>query len=102
MSINTEIFPEDPAIAGRSYLTDFKPTTTRPAESLAVLSDSPKLKMTDGWITDEDDNLLIWVPDEYRPSLWSPGTLVLVGREPIDIDFGDVYHGIDWTRCIAS
>ena len=97
----TESLLEDPAVAGRSYLTNFKPTTTRPAESLAVLSDSPKLKMTDGWITDEDDNLLIWVPDVYRASLWSPGTLVLVGRDPIDISFENVYHGIDWAKCIT-
>ena len=71
------------------------------AESPAALSDYPKLKMADGWIKDEDGNLLIWVPDEYRAYLWSPGTLALVGREPIDINFGDVYHGIDWTRCIT-
>ena len=98
---NTETFPEDPAVAGRSYLTNFKPLTTRPAESLAVLSDSPELKMADGWIKDEDGNLLIWVPDEYRAYLWSPGTLVLVGRDPIDIDFGNAYHGTDWTKCVT-
>ena len=74
---------------------------TRPAESLAVLSDGPGLKMADGWIMDEDGSLLIWVPDEYRASLWSPGMLVLVRREPIDIDFGNARHGIDWTKCIA-
>ena len=51
--------------------------------------------------SNEDDNLLIWVPNEYRAYLWSLGTLVLVGREPIDINFGDAYHGIDWTRCIT-
>ena len=101
MRINTETFLEDPAVAGRSYLTNFKPTTRRPTESLAPLSDSPKLKVTDGRIVDEDGNLLIWVPDEYRASLWSPGTVVLVGREPIDIDFGNARHGIDWTKCIA-
>ena len=101
MRTNTETFPQDLTVAGRSYLTSFKPTTRRPTESLAPLSDSPKLKMVDGWIMDDDDNLLIWVPDEYRASLWSPGMLVLVGREPIDIDFGSARHGIDWTKCIA-
>ena len=102
MSINTETLLEDPAVAGRSYLTNFKPLTTRPAESLAVLSDSPELKMADGWIVDDDGNLLIWVPDEYRASLWSPGTLVLVGRDPIDISFENVYHGMDWEKCSQS
>ena len=75
--------------------------TASSSEVVAALSDSPELKMVDGWIMDDDDNLLIWVPDEYRASLWSPGTLVLVGREPIDIDFGNALHGIDWTNCIA-
>ena len=101
MRTNTETPPEDPAVAGCFYLTKFKPTTTRPAESLATLSDTPRLKMADGWIKDEDGSLLIWVPDEYRAYLWSPGTLVLIGRKPIDISFGDAYHGIDWTRCIT-
>ena len=102
MRTNTETLPEDPAVAGRSYLTDFKPTTTRPAESPAALSDTPQLQMADGWIMDDDGNLLIWVPDEYRASLWSPGMLVLVGREPIDIDFGDACHGMDWEKCSQS
>ena len=101
MRKNTETLPEDPAVAGRSYLTSFKPTMTSSAESPAALSDCPTLKMADGWIIDKDGNLLIWVPDEYRASVWSPGTLVLVGREPIDIDFGNARHGIDWTKCIA-
>ena len=101
MRKNTETFPEDPVVAGRSYLTNFKPMTTNSSEVVATLSDSPELKMVDGWIMDDDDNLLIWVPDEYRAYLWSPGTLVLVGRKPIDISFGDAYHGIDWTRCIT-
>ena len=101
MRTYTESLLEDPAVAGRSYLTNFKPTMTSSPESPAALSDCPKLKMADGWIKDEDGNLLIWVPDEYRAYLWSPGTLVLVGRKPIDISFGDAYHGIDWTRCIT-
>ena len=71
------------------------------AEHPDALSAVSKLKMADGWIKDEDESLLIWVPDEYRTSLWSPGMLVLVGREPIDINFGDAYHGIDWTRCVT-
>ena len=101
MKINAETFLQGLAVTGRSYLTNFKPMTTRPAESLAMLSDSPELKMADGWIMDEDSSLLIWVPDEYRASLWLPGMLVLVGREPIDIDFGNIRHGIDWAKCIA-
>ena len=75
--------------------------TSSTAYSSALSADSTKLKIVDGWIEDEDDHLLIWVPDEYRASLWSPGMLVLVGREPIDIDFGNARHGIDWTKCIA-
>ena len=97
----TESLLEDPAVAGRFYLTDFKPMTASSPESVAMLSDCPKLKMADGWIKDEDGNLLIWVPDEYRASLWSPGMLMLVGRDPIDISFENVYHGIDWARCIT-
>ena len=101
MSTYTKSLLEDPAVASRSYLTNFQPMTMGSAESPAALSDYPKLKMADGWIKDEDGNLLIWVPDEYRAYLWSPGTLVLVGRDPIDINFRNAYHGTDWTKCVT-
>ena len=55
--------------------------------------------MTDGWIKDENDNLLIWVPDEYWASLRSYGMLALIGREPIDVDFGNACHGTNWAKC---
>jgi hypothetical protein len=56
--------------------------------------------MEDGWVIDEEDNLIIWVPDEYRNSLWWPRMRTLIGgREPsITIDFTDARYGTEWTK----
>ncbi|TBU21717.1 hypothetical protein BD311DRAFT_677709 [Dichomitus squalens] len=43
--------------------------------------------------------LVLWVPDEYRPSLWWPGLLLLIGREPLSIDFATACHGTQWAKC---
>jgi hypothetical protein len=49
---------------------------------------------------DEADNLIIWIPDECRNSLWWPGMRVLIGgREPsITIDFKDARYGMEWAE----
>ena len=66
------------------------------SENLFAPSGPPKLKIVDGWVMDENDKLLIWVPDEYRASLWCPGMLLLVGCEPIEIDFAKACYGTEW------
>jgi hypothetical protein len=53
---------------------------------------------------DQADNLIIWIPDEYRKSLWWPGMRLLIGgREPsITIDFKDARYGMEWTEIRAT
>jgi hypothetical protein len=53
---------------------------------------------------DEADNLIIWIPDEYRNSLWWPGMRLLIGgREPsITIDFKDAHYGMEWAAIGAT
>jgi hypothetical protein len=47
---------------------------------------------------DEEDRLTIWVPDEYRNSLWWPGMRCLIGRRELSIttDFKDARGGTEW------
>ncbi|EJF55417.1 hypothetical protein DICSQDRAFT_36645, partial [Dichomitus squalens LYAD-421 SS1] len=52
-----------------------------------------------GWIIDMDDNLVIWVPDEYRDALLWRGMLFFIGREALTIDFANTYHGTEWAKC---
>ena len=47
----------------------------------------------------DNADLVLWVPEEYRASLLWRGTLFLIGREPLTIDFAGAPHGIDWEKC---
>jgi hypothetical protein len=49
---------------------------------------------------DEDSNLLVWVPDEYRSSLWWPKTHAIIGgRLPrLTIDLDGTWHGVGWEK----
>ena len=100
-SSNAETLPSGTSVSDHSYIINFNPmATSSTAYSSALSAASTKLKIVDGWIMDKDDNLLIWVPDEYRSSLWCPGMLLLIGCEPTKIDFADARYGVDWPKCI--
>jgi hypothetical protein len=60
--------------------------------------------MHDGWVVDEAGNLIVWVPDEYRNSLWWPKMRTLIGgREPsITIGFEGACLGSEWTKIGVS
>ena len=51
---------------------------------------------------DDKNNLVIWVPDEYRASLLWRGMVLLIGQEPLEIDFANVRHGSEWDKCNES
>ncbi|EJF64990.1 WD40 repeat-like protein, partial [Dichomitus squalens LYAD-421 SS1] len=73
--------------------------TTRSTEDRSEISTTRTFKTQDGWITDVDNNLVIWVPDEYRDSLLWRGMLFFIGREALTIDFANTYHGTEWAKC---
>ncbi|EJF58055.1 hypothetical protein DICSQDRAFT_39507, partial [Dichomitus squalens LYAD-421 SS1] len=51
------------------------------------------------WITDNNDNLVMWVPDEYRDCLLWRGMVKIVGHESITIDFSNACSGTGWANC---
>jgi len=59
---------------------------------------------SEGWIVDEMDNFLIWIPGEYRNCLWWPQMRKLIGgyELQVKIDFASARHGTEWTMCIAE
>ncbi|TBU26193.1 hypothetical protein BD311DRAFT_604647, partial [Dichomitus squalens] len=78
---------------------NFKVMTTCSTEDQSEISTTRTFKTQDGWITDIVNNLVIWVPDEYRDSLLWRGMLFFVGREALTIDFANTYHGTEWAKC---
>jgi hypothetical protein len=83
-------------------LHNFSPALN--ANDATPSNDGSRIQLQDGWVVDETGNLIIWVPDEYRNSLWWPGMQMLVGgREPsITIDFKDARIGKEWMKIGAA
>ncbi|TBU21480.1 hypothetical protein BD311DRAFT_598459, partial [Dichomitus squalens] len=51
------------------------------------------------WITDEDGNRVMWVPDEYRDCLLWRGMVKVMGRESVTIEFPNTFSGTEWADC---
>ncbi|CUA68001.1 Notchless protein homolog 1 [Xenopus laevis] [Rhizoctonia solani] len=57
----------------------------------------------DGWVTDEQSRLLIWVPRDLHNALMRPNTALLISTEGhVRVDFSCANLGELWTRCYAS
>ncbi|TBU21715.1 hypothetical protein BD311DRAFT_827915 [Dichomitus squalens] len=59
----------------------------------------PEYQFWNGWITDEDGNYVMWVPDEYRDCLLWRGMVKVMGRESVTIEFPDAFSGTEWAKC---
>jgi len=47
-------------------------------------------------------NHLIWVPEEYRKTLWWPTMHLLIGHKSVKIDFRNARFGTSWVECRAD
>jgi len=58
--------------------------------------------MTDGWVMDQDNEPLFWVPVEHREYLYVPSFRVVVEKSQIStvLDFSNSRFGRKWTECI--
>jgi len=58
--------------------------------------------MTDGWVMDQDDEPLFWVPVEHRKYLYVPPFRVVIEGSQITpiLDFSNARLGRRWTECI--
>ncbi|TBU34055.1 hypothetical protein BD311DRAFT_650843, partial [Dichomitus squalens] len=76
-------------------LINFKATASSSEDpSASALSTPPGYKEWDGWVMEKNDNLVIWVPDEYRGHVLWRGMLFFVGREALTIDFANASYQI--------
>ncbi|TBU24473.1 hypothetical protein BD311DRAFT_671793, partial [Dichomitus squalens] len=53
------------------------------------------------WITDNNGNHVMWVPDEYRDSLLWRGMVKIMGGS-LTIDFSDAFSGTEWAKCYKA
>ncbi|KZT67318.1 WD40 repeat-like protein [Daedalea quercina L-15889] len=55
-----------------------------------------------GWILGSRGELFLWIPPEYRSSLWWPRTTAIMGAHPVQLDLSRFTHGMVWTDCWHS
>ncbi|KAJ3547044.1 hypothetical protein NMY22_g1801 [Coprinellus aureogranulatus] len=56
-----------------------------------------------GWIRNGSDDLLLWVPPQFRPSLCLPLLERIISGAQTTIELTNaVHHGANWRRCIES
>ncbi|KZT68741.1 WD40 repeat-like protein [Daedalea quercina L-15889] len=78
------------------------------AYNLGTLGDFSQPKVlfemnNDGWIQVSPGwKYFLWIPPEYRPGLWWPGTTVILGTHPVHLDLSQFTHGTAWTECWCS
>ncbi|KAB5591834.1 Vegetative incompatibility protein HET-E-1 [Ceratobasidium theobromae] len=57
----------------------------------------------DGWVTNQNSDLLFWVPPEVAQCLPVPGNPLVIGRRgSIQIDYDGILLGDDWYRCYCT
>ncbi|KAG8751517.1 hypothetical protein FRC12_012416 [Ceratobasidium sp. 428] len=57
----------------------------------------------DGWIVNERDELLIWVPHSLGSSVVHPHNSIVISRHgTLKLDFGGARLGTEWQRCYTA
>jgi len=58
--------------------------------------------MVDGWVMDQDNELLFWVPVEHRKDVYVPPCRVAIKAPQIStiLDLSNSRFGKKWTECI--
>ena len=58
--------------------------------------------MVDGWVMDQDNELLFWVPVEHRKDVYVPPCRVAIKASQIStiLDLSNSRFGKKWTECI--
>jgi len=87
---------------------------TPPDDALLPLTSAEDLKqrgvyqwkrpMSDGWVENSDEDLILWMPPDYRKYLVQPPCRFVIPYAPakVTIDVNDFVHGLEWTRCFKA
>ena len=65
---------------------------------LATVAQSKGFK--DGWLLGDNEELLLWVPEDYRANLQLPSCKLLIAEHRVEVTTPDDWrHGDNWTEC---
>jgi hypothetical protein len=46
-----------------------------------------------------NDELLFWIPPDYRSLIWRPSNIAIIGHMVTRLDLRRFTHGTDWAKC---
>jgi hypothetical protein len=55
-----------------------------------------------GWICGSKGELVIWIPQIHRASLYRPSNLWIAGGHPTQLDLSRFVHGPNWSTVISK
>ncbi|KAJ7483389.1 hypothetical protein FB451DRAFT_1029251 [Mycena latifolia] len=53
------------------------------------------------WIRGPRQELVLWVPPEYRSYLQLPPRFIVIGSASVSVDMSRFVHGTDWVKCCS-
>jgi len=62
---------------------------------------SSKLLNEGGWLVGPRDELVLWVPQEYRTCFGMYPNIKIIGWPNVTADLHNSFHGTEWTKCYA-
>ncbi|KIJ23398.1 hypothetical protein M422DRAFT_195971, partial [Sphaerobolus stellatus SS14] len=51
-----------------------------------------------GWIFNEYQHYLLWIPPSYRVQLWLPAYVTVIGKQMVTLDLSNFMWGESWTK----
>ncbi|KAF8994609.1 hypothetical protein BDQ17DRAFT_1199804, partial [Cyathus striatus] len=52
-----------------------------------------------GWVNDDDNDLLFWVPHHLKKSLCDYETIQILGTKMVKLNLAKFRHRTNWTEC---
>ncbi|GJJ08938.1 hypothetical protein Clacol_003158 [Clathrus columnatus] len=56
----------------------------------------------DGWVVNQDGQLLFWVPKDYHSTLHVPGLIYILEEKSMKLDLSSFSYGESWTACCSN
>ncbi|OCH89025.1 WD40 repeat-like protein, partial [Obba rivulosa] len=92
-----------PPLSQQPYNTypdhSFEPHSLYEGSGVGDPRDTFSFDSDSGWIRGPREELVLWVPDEYRSTLWWPRSTLIIGRSRVSYDMSRFVHGMEWVKC---
>ncbi|KAG2154588.1 hypothetical protein DEU56DRAFT_725564 [Suillus clintonianus] len=53
----------------------------------------------DGWVVGPEGRLLLWIPLNFHPLMYSPGNTLVIPNHASQFDLSCLAHGTSWHKC---